>query len=255
MKASANRSKHGQPRHDQKHALQADAVGPDAPELPRHPFRILVSPFINFDPETRDTDVLICNSKSLGALIVQEDRHVRRWEDGQYNMNHMSIEETYGFGILNEGQAIAVAKHVKIRPNEFTCRHAASSTCRRRTTPAPDQGNPSFLSLCHHPHPLPLYPPKSNSTPFLACLFHCSAPWLKPAQTAFPRPCYPQPSHGAEMTLPNLQKVRESEYDPARKCGDLGKALFSSNKPFPVPGPTCHTLGKLLLPLAHGSST
>ncbi len=32
---------------------------------------------------------------------------------------NMSIEETYGFGILNEGQAIAVAKNVKVRPNEF----------------------------------------------------------------------------------------------------------------------------------------
>ncbi len=32
---------------------------------------------------------------------------------------NMSIEETYGFGILNEGQAIAVAKNVNIRPNEF----------------------------------------------------------------------------------------------------------------------------------------
>jgi hypothetical protein len=31
----------------------------------------------------------------------------------------MAIEETYGFGILNEGQAIAVAKNVNIRPNEF----------------------------------------------------------------------------------------------------------------------------------------
>ena len=51
---------------------------------------------------------------------MQEDPQVRSWEDGQYNMNHMSIEETYGFGILNEGQAIAVAKNVKIRPNEFT---------------------------------------------------------------------------------------------------------------------------------------
>jgi hypothetical protein len=51
---------------------------------------------------------------------VQEDSHLRSWEDGQYNMNHMSIEETYGVGILNEGQAIAVAKNMKIRPNEFT---------------------------------------------------------------------------------------------------------------------------------------
>jgi hypothetical protein len=94
-----------------------------APMLPNYlgiPFRILVSPFINFNPETRTTDVLMFNSKNLGALIVQEDPHVKSWEDGQHNMNNMSIEETYGFGILNEGQAIAIAKNVKIRPNEFT---------------------------------------------------------------------------------------------------------------------------------------
>ena len=73
-----------------------------APMLPNYlgiPFRILVSPLINFNAETRETDVLMFNSKNLGAL-VQEDPHVRSWEDGQSNMNHMSIEETYGFGIL-----------------------------------------------------------------------------------------------------------------------------------------------------------
>jgi hypothetical protein len=94
-----------------------------APMLPKYlgiPFRILVSPFINFNPETRTTDVLMFNSKNLGTLIVQEDPHVKSWEDGQHNMNNMSIEETYGFGILNEGQAIAIARNVKIRPNEFT---------------------------------------------------------------------------------------------------------------------------------------
>ena len=53
-----------------------------APMLPNYlgiPFRILVSPFINFNPETRETDVLMFNSKNLGALIVQEDPHVRSW--------------------------------------------------------------------------------------------------------------------------------------------------------------------------------
>jgi hypothetical protein len=83
------------------------------------PFKILVSPFVNFDPIGRTTDVLMFNSRNLGALIVDEDPHVKSWEDGQYNLTNMSIEETYGFGILNEGQAIAVAKNVKIRPNEF----------------------------------------------------------------------------------------------------------------------------------------
>jgi hypothetical protein len=31
----------------------------------------------------------------------------------------MAIDEEYGFGILNEGQAIAAARNVKVRPNEF----------------------------------------------------------------------------------------------------------------------------------------
>jgi hypothetical protein len=30
------------------------------------------------------------------------------------------IEESYGFGVLNEGQAIAVAKNVKVRQNEMS---------------------------------------------------------------------------------------------------------------------------------------
>jgi len=93
-----------------------------APILPNYlgiPFRILVSPFVKFDPEQRTTDIMMFNSRNLGALIVAEEPHVKSWEDGQYNIQNMSIEETYGFGILNEGQAIAVARNVKIRPNEF----------------------------------------------------------------------------------------------------------------------------------------
>lgn len=93
-----------------------------APILPSYlglPFRILVSPFVRFDPITRVTDIMLFNSKNLGALIVDEEPHVKSWEDGQFNLQNMSIEETYGFGILNEGQAIAVAKNVKVRPNEF----------------------------------------------------------------------------------------------------------------------------------------
>jgi hypothetical protein len=56
----------------------------------------------------------------LGALIVDEDPHVKAFEDVRLGIQNMYIEETYGFGILNEGQAIAVAKNIKIRPNEFT---------------------------------------------------------------------------------------------------------------------------------------
>ena len=68
-----------------------------APQLPNYlgiPFRILVSPFVHFDPETRTTDIMMFNSRNLGALIVAEEPHVKSWEDGQYNILNMSIEET-----------------------------------------------------------------------------------------------------------------------------------------------------------------
>ena len=44
---------------------------------------------------------------------------MKSWEDGQYNILNMSVEETFGLGILQEGQAIAVAKNVNIQMNEF----------------------------------------------------------------------------------------------------------------------------------------
>jgi len=70
------------------------------------PFQIVVSPFARFDPKTRSTDILMFNSRNLGALVVKEDPHVQTWEDARYGIQEMFVEESYGFGIINEGQAI-----------------------------------------------------------------------------------------------------------------------------------------------------
>ena len=43
------------------------------------------------------------NSRNLGALVVKEDPHVQNWEDARYGIQEMFIEESYGFGIINEG--------------------------------------------------------------------------------------------------------------------------------------------------------
>jgi hypothetical protein len=59
------------------------------------------------------------NSQNLGAMIVKKDPEVESWEDNMYNIQSMAIQEEYGFGIINEGQAIVVARNVKVRPNEF----------------------------------------------------------------------------------------------------------------------------------------
>jgi hypothetical protein len=73
-----------------------------------------------FDVNTKTTDIIMFNSRNLGALIVDEKPHVKSWDEPQYSIQNLGIEESYGFGVLNEGQAIAVAKNVKVRQNEMS---------------------------------------------------------------------------------------------------------------------------------------
>ena len=96
-----------------------------APRLPNYlglPFRILVSPFVHFDPETRTTDIMMFNSRNLGALIVAEEPHVKSWEDGQYNILNMSIEETYGFGMSRQGRPSRLSRAGRSAPTSSQCR-------------------------------------------------------------------------------------------------------------------------------------
>ena len=55
------------------------------------PFQILVSPFVHYDPINRTTDILMFNSRNLGALIVKEDPHVVAWDDNRYAIQGSSV--------------------------------------------------------------------------------------------------------------------------------------------------------------------
>ena len=93
-----------------------------APVIPGYmgiPFRIVVSPFVYFNPENKTTTFTMFDSKSLGCLIVDKDPHVISWDEPQYSIHNVGIEEAYGFAVVNEGQGIAVAKNVRVRSNEF----------------------------------------------------------------------------------------------------------------------------------------
>lgn len=85
-------------------------------------FGILVSPFMNFNVATRETDIIMFNSRNLGALIVDKAPHVRSWDDPQFSITNLGIEESYGFGVLNEGRRRLPPRMSK----------AARSRCRRR---------------------------------------------------------------------------------------------------------------------------
>ena len=91
---------------------------PNLPGYFPYPLRIVVSPFVNFDPGTRTTDIMLFDSTRLGALIVDEDLTSEEWDDPSVDIRKIKLRERYGIGIYEEGQAIAVLRNVSIRPNE-----------------------------------------------------------------------------------------------------------------------------------------
>jgi len=93
-----------------------------APVLPSYmpfPFRVIVSPFMPFDPDTLLTDVVVFQSGELGAMLVDEALTTDEWSDPRVDVRKIKLRERYGIGIYNEGLAIAVAKNVKVVPNQI----------------------------------------------------------------------------------------------------------------------------------------
>jgi hypothetical protein len=92
-----------------------------APQLPGYfnvPFRIIVSPFVPYDPRRKLTDIYMFDSSELGVLIVDEEVTTEEFDDPRVDIRKIKLRERYGLGILNEGKAIAVLRNVHVVPNE-----------------------------------------------------------------------------------------------------------------------------------------
>lgn len=109
-----------------------------APELPGYflpfPLRIIVTPFAYYDPSDKTTDLIICDSSELGALVVEEDLFIDEWEDKARDIIKVKLRERYSIYIYQEGLAIAVARNVKVEPNAIVL--PARTTIDYGTLPA-----------------------------------------------------------------------------------------------------------------------
>lgn len=93
-----------------------------APTLPGYfnvPFRIIVSPFVPYDPRRKLTDIYMFDSRELGVLIVDEDVMTEEFDDPRVDIRKIKLRERYAIGILNEGKAVATLKNVHVVPNEI----------------------------------------------------------------------------------------------------------------------------------------
>jgi hypothetical protein len=90
----------------------------NVPNLFPAPLRIIVSPFISYTSAAgatpAKTNIIMCDTNELGILVVDEDIATEEWDDPNRDIRTIKFRERYGLGILNEGQAVAVAKNINI---------------------------------------------------------------------------------------------------------------------------------------------
>jgi len=90
----------------------------NVPNLFPAPLRIIVSPFCSYTAGSgataATTDIIMCDTNELGILVVDEDVTNEEWDDPNRDIRSIKFRERYGLGILNEGNAVAVAKNTSI---------------------------------------------------------------------------------------------------------------------------------------------
>jgi len=111
-----------------------------SPVLPARwawPLRIVVSPWIPFNPATKMTDIILCDGNELGLYIEEYGVKVDRWEDMAVDSTKIKLKESYCYHILNEGLGVATLKNVKIVPNEINLPAVVSHNVSGEMQPIP----------------------------------------------------------------------------------------------------------------------
>lgn len=93
-----------------------------APQLPGYgfgAFRIIVSPFVPFDPATNTTSIIMADLNELGFYVEDEALVTEEMRDPLHDILKIKMRERYEFAIKNSGHAIAVLKNVYVKPNEI----------------------------------------------------------------------------------------------------------------------------------------
>jgi len=78
---------------------------------------VLVSPYVPFDATKQTCTIILLDKESTGLLVTREDLNTEKFDEPQRDISGLKIMERYGFGVINQGKGVAVAKNVAIQPN------------------------------------------------------------------------------------------------------------------------------------------
>lgn len=74
---------------------------------------VMFSPFVPFDRENKKFDFYLIDSNNIGVMLVKDEVSTEQFDDPTRDIQTLKLRERYGFGILNGGLALAVAKNIR----------------------------------------------------------------------------------------------------------------------------------------------
>lgn len=104
----------GQERRFDEPANVATTFSPVPAAFPYGSLRMIITPFCPFDRATSKTDIYLCDSRDLGALVVDEDVVTVEWNDPEHDIKSIKLRERYGLAKTNQGRSIRIAKDVVV---------------------------------------------------------------------------------------------------------------------------------------------
>ena len=99
-------------------SLTQQSIFPKLPMmLPFGPITIIPTHYVPFNPVTKTTDIIMLDTRELGALVVAESPTTEEWNDPARDIKKIKIRERYGVTLFNNGQGISIARNLSIEPN------------------------------------------------------------------------------------------------------------------------------------------
>lgn len=74
---------------------------------------VIFSPFVPFNQVEKTFDFYIIDRNNIGVILVKDEISTEQFDDPSRDIQTLKLKERYGVGVLNGGNAIAVARNIK----------------------------------------------------------------------------------------------------------------------------------------------
>jgi hypothetical protein len=110
----------GQPKFYERMGKTLDLNGQNIVgfELPTgilgKPMRLILSPAVPYNKDTKKTDIIVLDSENLGYLITAEKPTTDEFNDPMRDIKHFKVKERYGMAPKYDGSAMGIIKDVSV---------------------------------------------------------------------------------------------------------------------------------------------